>query len=72
MVGTRAENGLLYVRTGVDASSDSTKHAKLHLLNLHAHHHPRSSCMQVYEKLLAQWRDLQAAKQGSIKHWLYR
>ena len=28
--------------------------------------------MQVYEKLLAQWRDLQAAKQGSIKHWLYR
>ena len=33
---------------------------------------PWGSSIQVYEKLLAQWRDLQAAKQGSIKHWLYR
>ena len=28
--------------------------------------------LQVYERILAQWRDLQAAKEGSIKHWLYR
>ncbi|BDA42909.1 hypothetical protein COCOBI_03-8020 [Coccomyxa sp. Obi] len=27
---------------------------------------------KIYEKILAQWRDLQAAKSGSIKHWLYR
>lgn len=28
--------------------------------------------MQVHTKLLAQWRNLQEAKQGSFKHWLYR
>lgn len=28
--------------------------------------------VQAYAKILAQWRDLQAAKEGSIKHWLYR
>ncbi|KAK9909944.1 hypothetical protein WJX75_009840 [Coccomyxa subellipsoidea] len=27
---------------------------------------------KIYEKILSQWRDLQAAKSGSFKHWLYR
>ncbi len=27
---------------------------------------------QVHTKLLAQWRNLQDAKQGTFKHWLYR
>ena len=34
---------------------------------------PSTGCVaQVHTKLLAQWRNLQDAKQGTFKHWLYR
>jgi len=37
-----------------------------------AQHSAASLLAQVHTKLLAQWRNLQDAKQGTFKHWLYR